>query len=107
MNRRSFLGAILAAGAAPAIVRADSLMRVVVRPDSGLITYGWVEVSQSIIIDSDWRYAEGDPVIFIPNDEYLIGRMTQSIVKNNAILKRMRDCGIRKPAKGGLIVRDE
>lgn len=32
MNRRHFLAGILAAGAAPAIVRADSLMRLVVRP---------------------------------------------------------------------------
>jgi len=31
MNRRGFLGSILALGAAPAIVRADSLMRVVPR----------------------------------------------------------------------------
>lgn len=29
MNRRGFLGSILALGAAPAIVRADSLMRLV------------------------------------------------------------------------------
>lgn len=31
MNRRGFLSAMLAAGAAPAIVRADSLMRIVPR----------------------------------------------------------------------------
>lgn len=31
MNRRSFLGTILAAAVAPAIVRADSLMRIVPR----------------------------------------------------------------------------
>lgn len=31
MNRRGFLGSILAACAAPAIVRADSLMRIVPR----------------------------------------------------------------------------
>lgn len=31
MNRRGFLSSILALGAAPAIVRADSLMRVVPR----------------------------------------------------------------------------
>ena len=31
MNRRSFLSSILALGAAPAIVRADSLMRIVPR----------------------------------------------------------------------------
>jgi hypothetical protein len=29
MNRRGFIGSILALGAAPAIVRADSLMRIV------------------------------------------------------------------------------
>ena len=34
MRRRSFLGAILALGAAPAIVRADSLMRIVVPGDT-------------------------------------------------------------------------
>ena len=31
MNRRGFLGGILALGAAPAIVRADALMKVVPR----------------------------------------------------------------------------
>lgn len=31
MNRRGFLGAILAAAVAPAIVRADALMRIVPR----------------------------------------------------------------------------
>ena len=31
MNRRGFLGSILALGAAPAIVRADSLMRIIPR----------------------------------------------------------------------------
>lgn len=31
LNRRSFIGSILALGAAPAIVRADSLMRIVPR----------------------------------------------------------------------------
>lgn len=39
MNRRGFLGAIIAAGAAPAIVRADSLMRIVPR-DAGVLTLG-------------------------------------------------------------------
>ncbi len=37
MNRRSFLGSILLAGAAPAIVRADSLMRVIPR-ELGIVT---------------------------------------------------------------------
>lgn len=44
MNRRGFLGSILALGAAPAIVRADALMRIVPRdatviaPEVGRIT---------------------------------------------------------------------
>lgn len=37
-TRRSFLGAMFALAAAPAIVRADSLMRIV--PDSPLILWG-------------------------------------------------------------------
>lgn len=36
MNRRGFLGSILALGVAPAIVRADSLMRVIPR-NTGII----------------------------------------------------------------------
>lgn len=43
MNRRSFLQSILAAGVAPAVCRAESLMKMV-RRDSGLIV-------------PDWRYA--------------------------------------------------
>jgi len=39
MNRRGFLGAILAAGVAPAIVRAESLMKIVV-PRQELILPG-------------------------------------------------------------------
>jgi hypothetical protein len=37
MNRRGFLGSILALGAAPAIVRADSLMRLIPRDLSLLL----------------------------------------------------------------------
>jgi len=36
MNRRGFLGSILALAAAPAIVRADSLMRIVPREFAGI-----------------------------------------------------------------------
>lgn len=39
MNRRGFLGSILAACAAPAIVRADSLMRIV-PVDTGILLAG-------------------------------------------------------------------
>lgn len=40
MDRRGFLGAMLALGAAPAIVRADSLMRIVVPREAALILWG-------------------------------------------------------------------
>lgn len=38
MNRRSFMSAILATACAPAIVRADSLMRIVSREQLVLVT---------------------------------------------------------------------
>lgn len=54
MNRRGFLGSIIAACAAPAIVRADSLMRIVARdatviaPEIGRIeTFQFYESSLS------------------------------------------------------------
>lgn len=37
MDRRGFIGAILAAGAAPAIVKAANIMPVFVRRESGLL----------------------------------------------------------------------
>ncbi len=39
MDRRGFLGSILAACVAPAIVRADSLMRIIPRETSILLNY--------------------------------------------------------------------
>lgn len=41
MNRRGFLGAILAAGAAPAVVKYANLMPVFRRAESGLLTPLW------------------------------------------------------------------
>jgi hypothetical protein len=40
MNRRGFLAAILAAASAPAIVQADSLMRIFVPPQEIVILWG-------------------------------------------------------------------
>ena len=40
MNRRSFLQAILASGCAPAIVKADSLMKIFVPRNEPIILYG-------------------------------------------------------------------
>lgn len=50
MNRRSFLQAILAVGMAPAILRAESLMKMV-RRESGLIVPTWKYVSADAELD--------------------------------------------------------
>lgn len=64
MNRRGFLGSILAAAVAPAIVRADSLMRIVPR-DMSVLTIAegphwhrdvFVLVSDEMMVDvGDFR----------------------------------------------------
>lgn len=54
MDRRGFLQAILITGCAPAVVQADSLMRIVVRPRIIRIPYlvggkaHWIEEHDSI-----------------------------------------------------------
>lgn len=47
MNRRGFLAGILAAGAAPAIVKAESLMKIIVPPEKKILigTYHAMEYS--------------------------------------------------------------
>ncbi len=45
MNRRGFLTSILAAGAAPAVVKADSLMKIIVPPERKILV---VEPSNSL-----------------------------------------------------------
>ena len=66
MNRRGFLGSILELGAAPAIVRADSLMRIVPRGALVLppIVSGMVRRVWAYDIDTDrflfqWSISEG------------------------------------------------
>lgn len=63
MNRRGFLGAMLAACAAPAIVRADSLMRIVPRETLIAEWDGSVLTSQKVareclrILQNNLRFA--------------------------------------------------
>ena len=45
MNRRGFLSSIIALGAAPAIVRADSIMRIMPRDE-----YVWTQVEMPLVI---------------------------------------------------------
>lgn len=48
MNRRGFLAAMLAAGVAPAVVRAQSLMKLVPLSDSGIVGLEWAEIDLGI-----------------------------------------------------------
>ena len=57
MNRRSFISSILAAGAAPAIVRAESLMKLgkcgLLVPYSAILTYSsFISPTATKIIDA-------------------------------------------------------
>ena len=62
MNRRGFLSSILALGAAPAIVRADSLMRIVPREaglvcihaDGGVMTLAPAEITNIVTFEDYW-----------------------------------------------------
>lgn len=62
MNRRGFLGSILVAAAAPAIVRADSLMRVIPRdlvilPSEQRFVTATFEGNQMLTVDQITREA--------------------------------------------------
>ena len=69
MNRRGFMGSILALGVAPAIVRADSLMRIVPR-DVGILRVrnplfgGEVGRYNGVILSMRAAYAELEPPIW-------------------------------------------
>lgn len=62
MNRRGFLGAILAAGVAPAVVRAESIMR--------------------IAAPKGWSVTEGEVIVLAgdPYDRWCLDRATRDAV---------------------------
>ncbi len=66
MNRRGFLGSIIALGAAPAIVRADALMRIVPRDASVLR-----------VVDSVQFY---ESTIYLPAGEYQFEEVRKSLI---------------------------
>ena len=88
MNRRSFMSAIFALGAAPAIVRADSLMRIVVPKPAQLLAFGGMTTTLGgnslLTIEMITRealrilHAQGAFVGAI-NDEYAVRGLNRSI----------------------------
>lgn len=90
MNRRGFLASCLALCAAPAIVRADSLMRVIPR-ETGVISD----------VAYEWTQYAGPPVIVTFSDivsETLRLRsheIAESIITRNALLRKFQEEQLR------------
>ncbi len=80
MDRRGFLGSILALGAAPAIVRADSLMRIV--PRGEFVLYQYQEEIARTIWDTETFHE-------IMSEKYLkhYAEMKANVLKHNALTK--------------------
>jgi hypothetical protein len=96
MNRRGFLGGILALGAAPAIVRADSLMRVIPL-DAGVQTFAWDDGA------AEWSGLTVSEII----TRTLRARAPQlaaNIARQNALLVHLKRRGAVRPWTGGLMV---
>lgn len=106
MNRRGFLGSILALGAAPAIVRADSLMRIV-PVDTDVLQfkqYEWTTDYLDISIDNVLTDAPYRQVIKPVDGEDLSAMMARvfrerrpeiirNIAQRNALLRQMARTG--------------
>lgn len=94
MDRRSFLGSILAACAAPAIVRADSLMRIVPR-DVGVMTFATQEVSLGFTIDQPDLILCGDSFAEIVAYTFRKHQkeIRDSVIARNAFLRKAIEHG--------------
>ena len=83
MNRRGFLSSIIALGAAPAIVRADSLMRVIQREDLFCAEYTWTQASLVVVPTND-EFANLVAETFKKHREQII----KNIEARNALLQK-------------------
>jgi len=94
MNRRGFMGLILGAAAAPAIVRAASLMPV----------RGGFTTAPALILPNVYQDNLSD--IIAATIRMHSGRLAENIMKNNALLRRLKDCGVQAPWQGGIVFED-
>jgi hypothetical protein len=98
MNRRGFLGAILAAGVAPAVVKAASLMPIFVRRESGLLAaeFDWkIDLQAARVADLNAEFAEGfDNRTFTEIIQETMNarrdEMVANVSANNALLRKIQ-----------------
>jgi hypothetical protein len=81
MDRRGFLGAILAAGVAPAVVKAASLMPLWVRSESGLIVRSGNGLLTIEIITAE--------ALKILNENFLFVSQTRALTAMNKAFDRL------------------
>lgn len=86
MNRRGFLGAILASGAAPAIVRASSLMPVFARLDSGLLAPTWEPITAT------------DLTLSVDQFSMMYVRPALRAIADSIDGEILAECGVLRPA---------
>ena len=78
MDRRGFLWSILALGAAPAIVRADSLMRIIVPSQEIVLPLTFAEIVQKTLKEK-------------------IAQLEADIIMHNSILYKIHKTGLYTP----------
>ena len=83
MNRRGFLGSILALGAAPAIVRADALMRIIPRDASVLY-----------VLDSSVQFYESDLALTLDEFSSRYIQPAMAIIRQDIENEMLSLCGI-------------
>lgn len=81
MNRRGFLGAILAAGCAPAIVRAESLMRC-----TGIVL---PTLAETLVVNTPARFTVLDPQMIIREAMGMLGQNIEMGSQINAGFKEL------------------
>lgn len=75
MNRRGFLKAILAAGIAPAIVKAENIMRIqpqkIITPESVFSGPVYVRPQSAFVEDAFNMHVKGLEIKYAPNENYV------------------------------------
>lgn len=106
MNRRGFLGSILALGAAPAIVRAESLMRIIA--PSQELTFFSAELTLTID-EYAAAYAGPTPTLSEIITQTLISRsamLARNIERSNTLLREMKKSEWRHTSGSRILIRE-